>query len=82
MVKPELAALFETIASLELADDSLIDPDFSVSLMEQIAFVLGPLSEERRREFARASAEYAAQCSAPSRANLIRSIPESLGLAR
>ncbi len=81
MIKPELVALFETVASLELAGDDLINPDFSVMLTEQIAFILRALPEGSRVEFEQAAREHAAQTSDPVRAELIRRTPDGLGLA-
>jgi hypothetical protein len=59
MTDPVLAALIEVIVAIELADESLVDLDFSVGLTEQLGQVLRTLPAERRREFARAAEELA-----------------------
>jgi len=80
MTNPIFAALIETIASIELADEALINLDFSVAVMEQIGYILQTLPEDARREFADAATELANQSLDKNRAELIRGIPEYLGL--
>jgi hypothetical protein len=80
MTNPISAALIETIASIELADEALVNLDFSVALMEQIGHILDALPDDERREFADTATELANQSLDKDRAELIRGIPESLGL--
>lgn len=80
MTKPVLAALIETMASIESADESMVSLDFSVDLMEQIAYILHSLPEEDRAEFARTATELANQSDDQQRAEFIRSLPVTLGL--
>lgn len=80
MIKPTLAALLETLVSIEMADETVIRLDFSVSLMEQAAHLLSGLPASERQEFVETATELALQCSDAKRATLLRSTPEMLGV--
>ena len=46
-------SLIETLASIELADDDLIDPDFAVKLCEQVGAILQNLDDLELKEINR-----------------------------
>ena len=77
---PLVAALVETVVSLELASDDLIDPDFEVDLMETIASTLQEMSDEQRADFTRELKKHIATTKSAARKKLLRELPEALGL--
>lgn len=73
-------ALIELITTLELATDDQIDLDFEVSIMESLGCMLQRLGAEERDDFLEHVERRAAAARDPSRAEIIRLIPEGLGI--
>lgn len=80
MSQPLAIALIEMIASIELANGEHINEDFAVALIEQAAFVLKQLNETERTQLAALSVRLASETTDHRRADLLRNLPDSLGI--
>lgn len=77
-------ALVELIAHfaifLDLADESMISIEAAVQLQEEMAFRLQSLSPNERAEFLRLLALVADSESSPERQDILKRLPEEVGL--
>ena len=69
-----------TVLSLELADETLISPDYSVCLMESIAAELEALSREQKVLLCERMQEMSTTARADE-ARILSELPASLGIA-
>jgi hypothetical protein len=79
-MKQAALALIDLVISLELAPDELIDLDFEVEMMEQVASVLQAMPEREKKEFLRLIRERADASKDLKRRELLEQMPEALGL--
>lgn len=74
-----IKAIVDMAVWLEFADESQLDPDAAVSLLEQLAGELQLMDDAARRELARQMSTLAGQYSGRER-KFVTDLPEALGL--
>lgn len=76
-----LQVVVDMILFLTLSDDETVDQDAAIEQLEHIAATLKQLPGDERDQFLTFVAERAAQSDDPKRSEVLRSLPEQLGLA-
>ena len=73
-------ALSSVIASIELSEDSEIDPDVATAVLEPVAALFSDIPEAERLEIVELFTAAAEAEEHPVRREFMRTIPEGLGL--
>lgn len=79
--EPLMDAIINTIVFLECSDDSVVDPDAAVAVMEQIAYSIQKLGLEEQAAFHDRIRHQLRQAMPPKVRECLESLPEVLGLA-
>jgi hypothetical protein len=78
--RPLYDAVIDALMFLELSDDSVVDPDAAIGIMESIAAHLRDMDAGERRELAAYARELAMRSEDPKQGEFLRDLPHSLGV--